>query len=52
MLKMKKMFRSDLFWSLAGGFAVGAVAMVSLQTPETDFTSYAQHSSAAVMEQS
>ena len=52
MLKLKKMFRSDLFWSLSGGFALGAAAMVSLQTPETDFASYAQHSAPVVMEQS
>ncbi|WP_420606432.1 hypothetical protein [Novosphingopyxis sp.] len=52
MLKIKKMFHSDLFWSLTGGFALGAVAMVSLQAPETDMTSYAQQASVSALEQS
>ena len=42
MLKIKRMIRSDLFWSLTGGFAIGAIAVVSLVEPETDYSSMAQ----------
>ncbi len=52
MLKLKKMIRSDLFWSLSGGFALGAVAMVALPAPDTEISSYAQHAPTTVMEQS
>tara|TARA_B100000929_G_scaffold58777_1_gene44295 strand:- start:110 stop:268 length:159 start_codon:yes stop_codon:yes gene_type:complete len=52
MLKLKKIFRSDLFWSLSGGFALGAVAMVTLPTPDTEISSYAQHAPSTALEQS
>ena len=51
MLKLKQLIRSDLFWSLAGGFALGAVAMVGLQPEETEFASYAQQAPANQMVQ-
>lgn len=52
MLKLKKMFRSDLFWSLSGGFAIGAVAMLNLSPSDSDLPSYAQHGPANLIDQS
>ncbi len=52
MLKMKKMLGSDLFWSLTGGFALGAIAMMSFTETEADLTSYAQQAPATILEQS
>lgn len=52
MLKLKKMIRSDLFWSLTGGFAIGAVAMLNLSPTETDLSSYAQHGPANLIDHS
>lgn len=52
MLTLKKMIRSDLFWSLTGGFAVGAFAMVSLQQPHMVYNSFAQQGPSVIMDRS
>jgi hypothetical protein len=44
---MRKIFRSSFFWQFAGGFAIGAVGVVTLHPAEA--TTVADHAPAPVL---